>query len=128
MLVLSRKVGQALMIAEGVMVTVSEIGPDFVRLTLNAPNEADLRRRYPQSQQVSGDEDYWHERPVVVTLTLHHAALLDRLRRQMTTDEEGQAPSRDDALGAILETVAENDDFAESIAPRPGMARHDGIR
>ncbi|MBL9084294.1 MAG: carbon storage regulator, partial [Planctomycetales bacterium] len=31
MLVLSRKVGQSLVIAEGVTVTVSEIGPDYVR-------------------------------------------------------------------------------------------------
>lgn len=123
MLVLSRKVGEAVMIAEGVVVTVSEIGADFVRLTVCAPNEHDLRRRYPQSQQVSGDEDSWHERPVVVTLTLHHAALLDRMRRQMLTDEEGQVPTRDEALGAILETVAENDDF-----PFSDLARHDGIR
>lgn len=123
MLVLSRKVGQTLMIAEGVMVTVSEIGADFVRLTLCAPNETDLRRRYPQAQQVPGDEDSWHERPVVVTLSLHHAALLDRLRRQMSAGEEGQPPSRDEALGSILESVAENDDF-----PLPDLARHDGIR
>jgi len=123
MLVLSRKVGQTLMIAEGVMVTVSEIGADFVRLTVCAPNEPDLRRRYPQSQVVTGDEDSWHERPVVITLSLHHAAILDRLRRQMTTDEEGVVPSRDEALGTILETVAENDDF-----PFSDLARHDGIR
>lgn len=123
MLVLSRKVGQTLMIAEGVMVTVSEIGADFVRLTVVAPNEADLRRRYPQSQQVSGDADSWQERPVVITLSLHHAAILDRLRRQMATDEEGQVPSRDEALGSILEQVAENDDF-----PFSDLARHDGLR
>ncbi|MCE9606900.1 MAG: carbon storage regulator [Planctomycetia bacterium] len=124
MLVLSRKIGQTLMIAEGVMVTVSEIGPDYVRLTVAAPNEAELRRRYPQSQEVPGDEETWHNRPVVVTLSLHHAALLDRLRRQMNADEEGQAPTRDDALGAILETVAENDEF-----PIPGLTvRQDGIR
>jgi len=123
MLVLSRKVGQTLMIAEGVMVTVSEIGADFVRLTVCAPNEPDLRRRYPQSQVVAGDEDSWHERPVVITLSLHHAAILDRLRRQMTTDEEGVVPSRDDARGPIVVTVAENDDFQIS-----DLARHDGIR
>jgi len=123
MLVLSRKVGEAVMIAEGVVVTVSEIGADFVRLTVCAPSEHDIRRRYPQAQLVSGDEDSWQERPVVVTLTLHHAALLDRMRRQMMTDEEGQVPSRDEALGAILETVAENDDF-----PFSDLARQGGIR
>ncbi len=48
MLVLSRKVGQSLVIADGVTVTVSEIGPDFVRLTVTTPNEAEVRSRYPQ--------------------------------------------------------------------------------
>jgi len=82
MLVLSRRDGGAVVMAEGVVVTVSEIGSDFVRLTLCAPNEHDLRRRYPQSQQVSGDEDSWHERPVVVTLTLHHTESEERRLRK----------------------------------------------
>ena len=52
MLVLSRKVGQSLVIADGVTVTVSEIGPDFVRLTVTTPNEAEVRSRYPQALDV----------------------------------------------------------------------------
>ncbi|MBL9090635.1 MAG: carbon storage regulator [Planctomycetaceae bacterium] len=110
MLVLSRKVGQSLVIAEGVTVTVSEIGPDYVRLTVEAPNEADVRRRYQQALDVPDDGGPRHERPIVVTLTLHEGALLDRLRRRMS-GEEALPPSRDAALGALLQAVAEADDF-----------------
>lgn len=107
MLVLSRKVGQALVIADGVVVTVSEIGPDFVRLTVVAPNEGEVRRRYPQALDVESDV---RTRPIVVTISLHHAAILDRLRRQMVGDE-GTVPNRDDALASLLDIVADSDDL-----------------
>ena len=106
MLVLSRKVGQSLVIADGVVVTVSEIGADYVRLLVRTPNEADLRRRYPQALGVDGDGG---GRTVVVTISLHHAAVLDRMRRQMSGDDEA-IPSRDDALASLLDMVADGDD------------------
>lgn len=109
MLVLSRKVGQSLVIADGVTVTVSEIGIDYVRLTVEAPNEADVRRRYPQALDIP-TEQVKSDRPIVVTLTLHDGALLDRLRRRMSGDET-LPPARDVALSAILQTVAESDDL-----------------
>lgn len=122
MLVLSRKVGQSLVIAEGVTVTVSEIGPDYVRLTVEAPNEADVRRRYPQSLEVP-EESVTRDRPIVITLTLHDGALLDRLRRRMAA-EESMPPARDAALSAILQTVAENDDLQlPVVAPAPAVAK-----
>lgn len=124
MLVLSRKVGQSLVIAEGVTVTVSEIGPDYVRLTVEAPNEADVRRRYPQSLEVP-EESVTRDRPIVVTLTLHDGALLDRLRRRMAA-EESMPPARDAALSAILQTVAENDELRLPIvAPTPALVKSD---
>ncbi|MGC3971448.1 MAG: carbon storage regulator [Pirellulales bacterium] len=115
MLVLSRKVGQSLVIAEGVTVTVSEIGPDFVRLTVETPNEADVRRRYPQSLEVP-PESIAADRPIVITLTLHDGAILDRLRRRMS-GEESLPPSREAALSAILQTVAENDELPLPVLP-----------
>jgi carbon storage regulator CsrA len=108
MLVLSRKSNQALIIDHDVVVTVVEIGDDFVRLAIETPNEADVRRRYPKSYEVAEVDQ---SRPVVVTLSLHHGAVLDRLRRQMS-DDETTPPSRDEALAAIIEAVAEADDFA----------------
>ena len=107
MLVLSRKSNQSLIIDGDVTVTVVEIGADFVRLAVAAPNEPDVRRRYPQALDVDRADA---GRPVIVTLSLHHAAILDRLRRGMT-DDETVPPSRDDALGALLDAVAESDDF-----------------
>lgn len=107
MLVLSRKSNQALVIDGDVTVTVVEIGEDFVRLAVSAPNEADVQRRYPQALDVERADP---GRPVVVTLTLHHAAILDRLRRRMS-DDETSPPSRDEALGTLLDAVAESDDF-----------------
>lgn len=109
MLVLSRKVGQSLVIADGVTVTVSEIGPDFVRLTVNTPNEAEVRSRYPQAMDVP-ETSLRGDRPIVITLTLHDGAILDRLRRRMS-EEESLPPSREAALSAILQTVAESDDL-----------------
>jgi len=108
MLVLSRKSNQSLIIDHEVTVTVVEIGEDFVRLAVAAPNEADVRRRYPQALDVERVDP---GRPVVVTLTLHHAAVLDRMRRQMS-DDETVPPSRDEALGMLLDSVAENDDLS----------------
>lgn len=107
MLVLSRKSNEAIVIGGDVTVTVVEIGDDFVRLVVSAPNEPDVRRRYPQALEVERADA---GRPVVVILTLHHAAILDRVRRRMT-DDETLPPSRDDALGALLDAVAESDDF-----------------
>lgn len=108
MLVLSRKSNQALIIDHDVVVTVIEIGDDFVRLAIEAPNESELHGRYPKSLDVPKGVE---TRPVVVTLSLHHGAVLDRLRRQMA-DDESPPPSRDEALAALLEAVAEDDDFA----------------
>lgn len=107
MLVLSRKSNQSLIIDRDVTVTVVEIGEDFVRLAVSAPNEVDVQRRYPQALGVDRVDP---GRPVVVTLTLHHAAILDRVRRQMS-DDETAPPSRDEALGVLLDAVAESDDF-----------------
>lgn len=107
MLVLSRKSNQSLIIDREVTVTVVEIGDDFVRLAVSAPNESDVQRRYPQALGVERADP---GRPVVVTLTLHHAAILDRVRRRMA-DDESPAPSRDEALGTLLDAVAESDDF-----------------
>jgi carbon storage regulator CsrA len=116
MLVLSRKSNQALIIDHDIVVTVVEIGNDFVRLAIEAPNESDVRRRYPKSHEVPETEEV---RPIVVTLSLRHGAVLDRLRRQMS-DDETTPPSRDDALAALLEAVADADDFAlPRIAGRP---------
>ena len=109
MLVLSRKVGQSLVIADGVTVTVSEIGPDFVRLTVTTPNEAEVRSRYPQALDVP-ETTTRGDRPIVITLTLHDGAILDRLRRRMS-DEESLPPSREAALSAILQAVAESDEL-----------------
>lgn len=109
MLVLSRKVGQSLVIADGVTVTVSEIGLDYVRLTVTTPNEAEVRSRYPQALDVP-DAGPRGDRPIVITLTLHDGALLDRLRRRMS-EEESLPPSREAALSAILQTVAESDEL-----------------
>ncbi|MBA4017115.1 MAG: hypothetical protein C0483_08085 [Pirellula sp.] len=119
MLVLSRKVGQSLVIADGVTVTVSEIGPDFVRLTVHTPNEAEVRSRYPQALDVP-ETSSRGDRPIVITLTLHDGAILDRLRRRMS-EEESLPPSREAALSAILQTVAESDDLElpQIAAPAP---------
>jgi hypothetical protein len=116
MLVLSRKSNQALVIDHDVVVTVVEIGDDFVRLAIQAPNEKELVRRYPKSLDVpAGNGD----RPIVVTLSLRHGAVLDRLRRQMS-DDETTPPSRDAALAALLDAVAEADEFP---LPRVGLGR-----
>jgi carbon storage regulator CsrA len=108
MLVLSRKSNQALVIDHDVVVTVVEIGDDFVRLAVAAPNEDEIGRRYPKARDVPQADD---DRPIVITLSLHHGAVLDRLRRQMT-DDESPPPSRDEALAALLEAVADADDFS----------------
>jgi carbon storage regulator CsrA len=107
MLVLSRKSNQALVNDHDVVVTVVEIGDDFVRLAIDAPNETEITRRYPKSLDVPRSDG---ERPIVVTLSLRHAAVLDRLRRQMS-DDESPPPSRDDAVAALLEAVSEADEF-----------------
>jgi carbon storage regulator CsrA len=127
MLVLSRKVGQSLVIADGVVVTVSEIGADYVRLTVESSNEPEIRRRYPQAQAYSREpatgqngaaDQNGKARPVVVTISLHHAAVLDRLRRQIT-DDEGTLASRDETLASLLDMVAEGDDlFATRLTGR----------
>jgi carbon storage regulator len=123
MLVLSRKIGQSLVIADGVVVTVSEIGPDYVRLTVESQNESDIRRRYPQAQSTEqngapGQNGAAGARPIVVTISLHHAAVLDRLRRQMTHDD-GTPPTRDETLSSLLNLVAEEDDlFADRLSGR----------
>ena len=111
MLVLSRKSNQALIIDHDVVVTVVEIGDDYVRLAIAAPNEDEIGRRYPKSQDVPQSDV---ARPIVVTLSLHHGAVLDRLRRQMS-DDESTPPSRDEALATLLEAVADADDF---VLPR----------
>jgi len=111
MLVLSRKSNQSLVIDHDVVVTVVEIGDDFVRLVVEAPNEADLGRRYPQALDVPAGGD---GRPVVVTLSLRHAAVLDRFRRRMA-DEETTPPNRDAALGALLDALSDEE---ETILPR----------
>ena len=116
MLVLSRKSNQALVIDNDIIVTVVEIGDDFVRLAIEAPNESELSRRYPKSLDVPHGDG---ERPIVITLSLRHAAVLDRLRRQMS-DDESPPPSRDDAVAALLEAVAEADEFP---LPRVGLSR-----
>jgi carbon storage regulator len=114
MLVLSRKIGQSLVIADGVVVTVSEIGADYVRLTVEADNEPEIRRRYPQAQ--AAEQNGSPGRPIVVTISLHHAAVLDRLRRQMTEDD-GTPPSRDETLSSLLDMVADGDDlFADRLS------------
>jgi len=116
MLVLSRKVGQSLVIADGVVVTVSEIGADYVRLTIEAENETEIRRRYPQAHAF--EQNGSGPRPIVVTISLHHAAVLDRLRRQMT-DDDGTPPSRDETLASLLDMVADGDDlFANRLSGR----------
>lgn len=116
MLVLSRKSNQALIIDHDVVVTVVEIGDDYVRLSIAAPNEAEIGSRYPKAQDVPQVDA---ARPIVVTLSLHHGAMLDRLRRQMS-DEESTPPSRDEALASLLEAVTETDNFAvpRRVAPR----------
>lgn len=108
MLVLSRKANQSLVIGESITVHVVEIGDDFVRLAIESPHDRNLRHRYPQSLETQQIDP---ERPIIVTLSLHQGAILDRLRRQMTDDEESAAPSRDEALGALLDALAENDEF-----------------
>jgi hypothetical protein len=113
MLVLSRKSNQALIIDHDVVVTVVEIGDDFVRLSIESPNERDVARRYPQALDVPEGSD---GRPVVVTLSLRHAAVLDRFRRRMA-DDESTPPSRDAALGALLDAVSDDE---ESILSRLG--------
>jgi len=116
MLVLSRKVGQSLVIADGVVVTVSEIGADYVRLTVQSDNEPEIRRRYPQSH--AAEQGGSEARPIVVTISLHHAAVLDRLRRQIT-DDDGAVPSRDETLASLLDMVADGDDlFADRLSRR----------
>ena len=107
MLVLSRKSNQSLVIDSSIVVTVVEIGDDFVRLAINTPNESDVRSRYPAALDVSHVDP---GRPVIVTLSLHHGAILNRMRRQMT-DGETSAPSRDAALAALLDAVADADEF-----------------
>jgi len=108
MLVLSRKSNQSLIIDHDVVVTVVEIGDDFVRLAIEAPDERDLGRRYPQSLDVPDDGE--PRRPVVVTLSLRHTAVLDRLRRRMV-DDETAPPSRDAALAALIEAIGDDDEF-----------------
>lgn len=107
MLVLSRKSNQSLVIGDSVVVTVVEIGDDFVRLTIETPNEAEIQGRYPQALDLPRTDP---GRPIVVTLSLHHGAILDRLRRQMC-DDESTPPSRDAALSALLDAVADHDEF-----------------
>jgi hypothetical protein len=107
MLVLSRKSNQALVIDHDIVVTVVEIGDDFVRLAIDAPNQHELQSRYPQAVDVPRTDP---GRPVIITLSLHHGAILDRLRRQMV-DDESPAPSRDVALAALLDAVADSDEF-----------------
>lgn len=111
MLVLSRKSNQALVIDHDVVVTIVEIGDDFVRLSIEAPNEQELERRYPQALDVPTGGN---GRPVVVTLSLRHAAVLDRFRRRMA-DDESTPPSRDAALGALLDALADDE---ETVLPR----------
>ena len=113
MLVLSRKSQQSLVINHDVVVTVVEIGEEFVGLSIDAPNEPEVRRRYPQSLAVPRADG---DRPVIVTLSLHDGAILDRVRRRMA-DDEGTPPSRDDALAALLAAVSDTDDF-----PLPRLA------
>lgn len=116
MLVLSRKANQSLVIGESITVHVVEIGDDFVRLAIESQHDRELRNRYPQAFDLQQIEP---ERSVIITLSLHQGAILDRLRRRMR-DDESPPPSRDEALGAILETIAESDEFPlpRTIVPR----------
>jgi hypothetical protein len=106
MLVLSRKSNQALIIDHDVVVTVVEIGDDFVRLSIESPDERDIGRRYPQALEVPAGGD---GRPVVVTLSLRHAAVLDRFRRQMS-DGETTPPTRDAALASLLDVLSDDEE------------------
>lgn len=44
MLVLQRKKGEAIVIGEDVTITVADIGPDYVRLAIDAPREVGILR------------------------------------------------------------------------------------
>lgn len=107
MLVLSRKSNQALIIDHDVVVTVVEIGDDFVRLSIKSPDERDIGRRYPQALDVPAGGD---DRPVVVTLSLRHAAVLDRFRRQMV-DDETTPLTRDAALASLLDALSDSEEL-----------------
>jgi len=57
MLVLSRKIGERILIGDGIFVTVVRIGPNAVRLGIEAPKEMNIvRDELGRVQKIQADE------------------------------------------------------------------------
>ena len=119
MIVLSRKLGEQLVIDDKIIVEVVDIRGDKVRLGIETPPGMNTHRREVydaiQASMANPAASSPTEKPTTVTLSEQHVALLDRLCAMMG-ERGGTSPSREQALGVIL------DGFEQAQRAVPGAA------
>jgi carbon storage regulator len=117
MIVITRRRDEAIIIGDDIIVSVVEIRDDRVRLGVQAPleigvhrhevyeairSQTDLPTTMPSVESTMPAIESMAPQPTTIALADRHVALLDRLRSTIG-GRGGIAPSREEALGAILD-------------------------